>query len=140
MRRGCGLIRATGLSSIPRMLPPSTEGRSGMRDGRDRTQRRLAAILFADVAGYSRMVAEDEAGTLASLRVLRRQVIEPRILAHGGRLFASLGDGFIAEFASAVEAGSFAVRGIFLFPFYRPVLVGRKRRGGPQIIPKDQKM
>jgi TolB-like protein/class 3 adenylate cyclase len=69
----------------------------------------LAAILFADVVGYSRMVAEDEAGALAGVRALRRRVVEPRVAAHGGRPFAALGDGFVAEFPSAVEAVACAV-------------------------------
>lgn len=72
-------------------------------------QRRLAAIMFADVVGYSRMMAEDEAATLAMVLSLRRQVIEPRIAAHGGRVFATMGDGVVAEFRSAVEAVECAV-------------------------------
>jgi adenylate cyclase len=72
-------------------------------------RRRLAAILFADVVGYSRMVAEDEAGALASVRALRRHNLEPRVVAHGGRLFAAMGDGFASEFPSAVEAVACAV-------------------------------
>lgn len=66
--------------------------------------RRLAAVLFADVAGYSRMVAENEAATLAALRDLRRNVLEPAISKGGGRIVKHMGDGFLAEFASAVTA------------------------------------
>jgi adenylate cyclase len=67
-------------------------------------QRRLAAILVADVVGYSRLVGSDEAGTLAKLQALRAKVIEPVIAKHAGRLFKSIGDGFLVEFASAVQA------------------------------------
>jgi adenylate cyclase len=67
-------------------------------------QRRLAAILVADVVGYSRAVGVDEAGTLAALAALRREVLEPALAVHGGRLFKAVGDGFLVEFASAVQA------------------------------------
>jgi adenylate cyclase len=67
-------------------------------------QRRLAAILVADVVGYSKLVGSDEAGTLAQLSKLRREIIEPAIGKHAGRLFKSVGDGFLVEFASAVQA------------------------------------
>ena len=71
-------------------------------------QRRLAAILVADVVGYSKLIGSDEAGTLARLRVLQTDVIEPEIARHAGRLFKSVGDGFLIEFASAVQAVSCA--------------------------------
>ena len=67
-------------------------------------QRRLAAILVADVVGYSKLVGSDEAGTLAQLQALRTEVIEPAIAKHAGRLFKAVGDGFLVEFASAVQA------------------------------------
>ena len=67
-------------------------------------QRRLAAILVADVVGYSKLVGRDEAGTLAQLQALRTDVIEPAIAKHAGRLFKAVGDGFLVEFASAVQA------------------------------------
>jgi class 3 adenylate cyclase len=66
--------------------------------------RRIAAILAADVAGYSRLVGDDEEGTLARLRVLRRELIDPEIGAHRGRIVKTTGDGFLIEFASAVDA------------------------------------
>jgi adenylate cyclase len=72
--------------------------------GADGTRRRLAAILAADVVGSSRLMAEDEAGALARLGQLRHEVLEPRIGACGGRLFKTMGDGFLAEFSSTVEA------------------------------------
>lgn len=74
-----------------------------------RAERRLAAILAADVVGYSRLVSADESGTLARLRALRREVIEPNITTHAGRLFKTMGDGFLVEFASAVQAVGCAV-------------------------------
>jgi TolB-like protein len=71
-------------------------------------QRRLAAILVADVVGYSKLMGSDEAGTLAQLGALRTEIIEPQIAKHAGRLFKSVGDGFFIEFASAVQAVSCA--------------------------------
>jgi TolB-like protein/tetratricopeptide (TPR) repeat protein len=68
------------------------------------TARRLAAILAADVVGYSRLVSADEADALSRLSALRRAIIEPNIIKHSGRLFKVMGDGFLAEFASAVQA------------------------------------
>src|SRR6516162_680504 len=70
----------------------------------DDASRRLAGILAADVVGYSAMVGKDEPGTLARVRTLRTDVIEPLSAAHGGRLFKTTGDGFLAAFASAVQA------------------------------------
>src|SRR5436190_11864735 len=67
-------------------------------------ERRLAAILVADVVGYSRLVGADESGTLARLAALRREVADPLIAGHGGRVFKETGDGFLVEFASAVQA------------------------------------
>jgi len=67
-------------------------------------QRRLAAIVAADVAGYSRLMGRDESGTLAALKALRREVIDPRIAAHGGRIVKTTGDGLLLEFPSVVDA------------------------------------
>jgi len=72
-------------------------------------ERRLAAILMADVVGYSRLMQQDEAGTLALLRERHGQVLEPLIAAHGGRVAKLMGDGLLAEFASAVKAVECAV-------------------------------
>jgi adenylate cyclase len=66
--------------------------------------RRLAGILAADVVGYSAMVGKDEPGTLARVRTLRTDLIEPMAATCGGRLFKTTGDGFLAAFASAVQA------------------------------------
>src|SRR6185312_5391396 len=71
-------------------------------------QRRLAAILVADVVGYSKLIGSDEAGTLEQLQMLRTEIIEPQLAKHAGRLFKSVGDGFLVEFASAVQAVSCA--------------------------------
>jgi adenylate cyclase len=70
----------------------------------ERLERRLAAILAADVVGYSRLVGADEEGTLARLKVLRRELIEPKIIEHRGRIVKTTGDGILAEFASVVDA------------------------------------
>jgi TolB-like protein/class 3 adenylate cyclase len=68
------------------------------------TNRRLAAIMVADVVGYSRMMEADEAGTLTTLRERRKGVLEPVVKAHGGRIVKVMGDGVLVEFASAVNA------------------------------------
>lgn len=69
-----------------------------------RLDRKLAAILAADVAGYSRLMGADEEGTLSQLRSHRAALIEPKIAECRGRLVKTTGDGLLAEFASAVEA------------------------------------
>jgi TolB-like protein/class 3 adenylate cyclase len=74
----------------------------------DGVRRRLAAILCADVVGYSRLMGLDEEGTLAGLQALRRDLIDPRVAIFGGRIFKTTGDGFLAEFPSAVNAVRFA--------------------------------
>ena len=74
-----------------------------------RTQRRLAAVLAADVVGYSRLMEIDEAGTLARLKTNRETLIEPKIAEHDGRVVKLMGDGLLAEFASVVDAVSCAV-------------------------------
>ncbi|HEV2185677.1 MAG TPA: adenylate/guanylate cyclase domain-containing protein [Stellaceae bacterium] len=76
---------------------------------RGRTGRHLAAILAADVAGYARLMSEHEEATLAGLRAWRHQIADPRIRAHRGRIIKSTGDGFLAEFASVVDAVRCAV-------------------------------
>ena len=72
-------------------------------------ERRLAAILAADVVGYTRLMGADEAGTLARLKALRGEVIDPEIAAHNGRLVKLMGDGALVEFASVVDAVACAV-------------------------------
>jgi adenylate cyclase len=70
----------------------------------ERVERRLTAILAADVAGYSRLMGADEEGTLAALKVLRREVADPKIKEHRGRIVSTTGDGLLSEFASVVDA------------------------------------
>jgi adenylate cyclase len=72
--------------------------------GPGRVERRLAAILAADVAGYSRLIEADEEGTLARLKTLRAAVIDPRIADYHGRIVKTTGDGLLVEFASVVDA------------------------------------
>src|SRR5262245_26789604 len=74
-----------------------------------RIQRRLAAILSADVVGYSRLMGIDETGTLARLKAVRRDIIGPLIATHSGRTVKLMGDGALVEFASAVDAVSCAI-------------------------------
>src|SRR5258706_12479740 len=92
----CRLIRRTvsyglDLRAMPEE-PPS------------RVERRLSAILAADVAGYSRLMHHDEEATHAQLTALLAEGVEPAIAEHGGRIVKNTGDGFLAEFPSAVEA------------------------------------
>jgi TolB-like protein/class 3 adenylate cyclase len=72
-------------------------------------QRRLAAIVSADVAGYSRLMGRDESGTLAALKALRQEVIDPAIVSHVGRIVKTTGDGLLLEFPSVVNAVRCAV-------------------------------
>ena len=69
----------------------------------ERAQRHLAAILAADVVGYSRLMEQDEADTFAQLRTHRRELFEPEINKHRGRIFKLMGDGLLAEFGSVVR-------------------------------------
>lgn len=71
--------------------------------------RRLAAILAADVVGYSRLVELDEAGTLAALRERRKGILDPTVARHHGRIVKVMGDGVLVEFGSAVNAVACAV-------------------------------
>ena len=75
----------------------------------DRVQRRLAAIVAAEVAGYSRLMRLDEEGTMAAWWSYRRDVVDPIVADHGGRVVKLTGDGFLAEFSSATDAVSAAV-------------------------------
>ena len=71
---------------------------------REESERRLAAILVADVVGYSRLMQADEEGTLSRLEEIGATIIDPRIAAHRGRIFRTMGDGLLVEFPSVVEA------------------------------------
>jgi adenylate cyclase len=70
----------------------------------DRAQRRLAAIMTADISGYSRLIGADEEGTLGRIRSIRAEVVDPKIAAHHGRLVKTTGDGLLVEFASVIDA------------------------------------
>jgi adenylate cyclase len=70
----------------------------------ERVERRLAAVMAGDVAGYSRLMGRDEEHTLAQLKAFRKTVVDPRIAAHRGRIVKTTGDGMLVEFASAVDA------------------------------------
>src|SRR5262245_19407235 len=72
-------------------------------------ERKLAAILAADVVGYTALMERDEAGTFARLRAHRKELFEPKIAQHNGRVFKLMGDGLLAEFGSVVDAVECAV-------------------------------
>jgi len=72
-------------------------------------ERRLAAILAADVVGYSRLMGADEEGTLHALKAHLKDVVDPAFVSHRGRLVKTTGDGMLVEFASAVDAVRCAV-------------------------------
>ena len=97
-----------------------------MSDGR--VERRLAAILAADVVGYSRLMGQDEAGTLARLRALRCDLIDLRIADHKGRIVKTTGDGILIEFSSVVEAVACAAS------------VQREMLQRNLVIPQDQRI
>jgi adenylate cyclase len=70
----------------------------------ERVERKLAAILAADVVGYSRLMGTDEEGTLAALKAVRRELADPKIAEHRGRIVKTTGDGLLVEFPSVVDA------------------------------------
>ena len=75
----------------------------------EQVERRLAAVLAADIAGYSRLMGADEEGTLARLKAARKTLVDPQIAGHRGRIVKTTGDGMLAEFASAVDAARCAI-------------------------------
>jgi adenylate cyclase len=75
----------------------------------ERVERRLAAILAGGIAGYSRLMGADEEGTLAALKALRRELVDPKIKEYRGRIVKTTGDGMLVEFASVVDAVRCAV-------------------------------
>ena len=75
----------------------------GQHMSEERVERRLAAILAADVAGYSRLMGVDEEGTLAALKAIRRDLVDFKIKEHRGRIVKNTDDGMLAEFSSVVE-------------------------------------
>ena len=76
----------------------------------ERVERRLAAVLAADVAGYSRLMGTDEEGTLARLKAARKDLVDPAIASHRGRIVKTTGDGMLVEFASVVDAVTCAMQ------------------------------
>ena len=70
----------------------------------ERVERRLAAILAADIVGYSRLMGRDEVGTLSRIRSHRREFIDPKIAEHKGRIVKTTGDGLLIEFTSVIDA------------------------------------
>jgi adenylate cyclase len=70
----------------------------------ERAERRLAAVLAADVAGYSLLMGSDEEGTLARLKAVRKDLVDPTLAKRRGRIVKTTGDGMLVEFASAVDA------------------------------------
>src|ERR1700677_5409190 len=75
----------------------------------ERVERRLAAVLAADVAGYSRLMGRDEERTLSQLKTFRKTLVDPAIVTHRGRIVKTTGDGMLVEFASVVDAVRCAV-------------------------------
>jgi adenylate cyclase len=75
----------------------------------ERVEQRLTAILAADVVGYSRLIGADEEGTLSASKAIRRELVDPRIVDHRGRIVKTTGDGLLVEFASVVDAVRCAV-------------------------------
>jgi adenylate cyclase len=72
-------------------------------------ERQLVSVVAADIAGYSRLMGADEEGTLAHLKACRRELIDPGIARHRGRIVKTIGDGLLIEFSSPVEAVRWAV-------------------------------
>src|SRR5215831_16295463 len=75
----------------------------------DRVDRRLAAILAGDIAGYRRLMGADEEGTLRQLKIHRKELVDPKITEHRGRIVKTTGDGMLVEFVSVVDAVRCAV-------------------------------
>src|SRR5271168_5016349 len=109
LRAACYLQSASKEGKQCSQRPPMRRGRPMQSDSSDHIQRRLAAILAADVVGYSRLMSVDEIGTLSALKAHRRALIDPAIAAHHGRIVKTTGDGALVEFASVVDAVACAV-------------------------------
>ena len=102
--------------------------------------RRLAAILAADVAGYSRLMGADEEGTLERLKALRRELLDPKIGEHKGRIVNTTGDGLLVEFASVVDAVRCAVEVQQAIPERNTGVAGTRvarRRGRGSSLQRD---
>src|SRR6478735_1576382 len=104
------LPRGVGIPSNPSYSVPWVGLRAMVQERPVRVERRLSAILAADVAGYSRLMHSDEEATHAKLAALLTDAVDPVIAEHGGRIVKNTGDGLLAEFPSAVEAVRAAVQ------------------------------
>jgi class 3 adenylate cyclase len=93
----------------PAQMLKSRGSRPAEPQSREPAIRRLAAIVAADVVGYSRLMGEDEGGTLAALKACRRELFDPMVQRFRGRIFKVIGDGILAEFPSVVDAVRCAV-------------------------------
>src|SRR5262245_50331897 len=108
--RNCGILKVAGRPKVARSRRIAIAlRRRGTTVVQNAVERRLVAILVADIVGYSRLVEQDEAGTLAAMKALRREVIDPLLAQHHGRIVKLTGDGAIVEFGSVVDAVSSAV-------------------------------
>ncbi len=110
--QACLLPPLIGFRKSKVLLSSGVHACVGLREGtvsEERVERRLAAILAADVAGYSRLMGHDEAGVLARLRAHRHELIDPKIAEHKGRIVKTTGDGILVEFPSVVEAVACAI-------------------------------
>ena len=112
-RRAVKMTRLTHLGSLPlaQDYPPCfdcvvefADHLGGISLATERVDRRLAAVLAADVAGYSRLMGANEEDTLARLKAVRKILVDPAITSHRGRIVKTTGDGMLVEFASAVDA------------------------------------
>jgi class 3 adenylate cyclase len=99
----------------------------------ERVERRLTAILAADVAGYSRLMSADEDGTLAQLKAHRSALLDPKITEHRGRIVKTTGDGMLVEFASVVDALRCAVEVQRGCPCWTTKRVGVVRHGRTRV-------
>jgi class 3 adenylate cyclase len=117
-KNGPSSDRPRGLSLTQSVIFPSEKAlvygliltvRKGCQLGANRVERRLAAVLAADVAGYSRLMGRDEEGTLTQLKTVRKTLIDPKIAEHRGRIVKTTGDGMLVEFVSVVDAARCAV-------------------------------
>jgi class 3 adenylate cyclase len=104
-----GIDRRAVPSTAVLYLEADYNSYEGMTVTTERVERRLAAVLAADVAGYSRLMGADEEGTLARLKAVRKALVDPTIASHRGRIVKTTGDGMLVEFASAVDAVRSAV-------------------------------
>src|SRR5260221_7844998 len=100
----CNLVGLDAGANMPGDVVPGIEGRQKGSGPESGPARRLAAVLAADIVGYSKLMGIDEEGTHARVKRHRRELIDPTISEHHGRLIQNTGDGFIAMFDSPVEA------------------------------------